>query len=75
MYQIALQNAQNQLALLTEKVSKGEEVIIVDNNGLSFQLIPFKAKPIKPTFGSASGLISMADDFDEPLDDFLDYSL
>ena len=27
----------------------------------------------KPRFGSAKGMIEMSDDFDEPLDDFMDY--
>jgi hypothetical protein len=31
-----------------------------------------QAKP-RPQFGSAKGLISMSDDFDEPLEDFAEY--
>lgn len=27
-------------------------------------------RPLRPRFGSAGGLIEMADDFDEPLEDF-----
>ncbi|MEZ0368390.1 MAG: DUF2281 domain-containing protein [Candidatus Sericytochromatia bacterium] len=30
-------------------------------------------KPPRPRFGSARGLISMSDDFDEPLKDFAEY--
>lgn len=29
--------------------------------------------PVKPEFGSLAGKIHMADDFDEPLEDFKDY--
>ena len=32
-----------------------------------------RERPRKRTFGSAKGLIEMADDFDEPLEDFREY--
>jgi len=73
MYSIALKEAQSQLEALTAKVVTGEEVIITDDKGMIFQLIQVKPKIIRPKFGSAKGLISMMDDFDEPLDDFKDY--
>jgi antitoxin (DNA-binding transcriptional repressor) of toxin-antitoxin stability system len=73
MYSIALKEAQSQLEALTAKVVTGEEVIITDDKGMIFQLIQVKPKKFKPKFGSAKGLISMTDDFDEPLDDFKDY--
>lgn len=72
MYSIALKEAQNQLEKLAAKVIIGEEVIITDDKGVTFQLIQIKPKKQQPTFGSAKGLISMAKDFDEPLDDFKD---
>lgn len=73
MYSIALKEAQNQLEELAAKVVIGEEVIITDDKGVTFQLIQVKPKKQQPTFGSAKGFISMAKDFDEPLDDFKDY--
>jgi antitoxin (DNA-binding transcriptional repressor) of toxin-antitoxin stability system len=73
MYSIALKEAQNQIEKLAAKVIIGEEVIITDDKGVTFQLIQIKPKKQQPTFGSAKGLISMAKDFDEPLDDFKDY--
>ncbi len=73
MYSNALKEAQSQLEALTAKVVTGEEVIITDDKGMTFQLIQVKPKKIRPKFASAKGLISMMDDFDEPLDDFKDY--
>lgn len=72
MYSIALKEAQNQLEELTEKVVTGEEVIITDDKGSTFQLIQINPTKPQPRFGSAKGLISMAKNFDEPLDDFKD---
>lgn len=73
MYSIALKDAQNQLEVLTAKVVTGEEVIITDDKGGAFQLIQINHKKPRPRFGSAKGLISIAENFDEPLDDFKDY--
>ena len=73
MYSNALKEAQSQLEALTAKVVTGEEVIITDDKGMTFQLIQVKPKKIRPKVASAKGLISMMDDFDEPLDDFKDY--
>lgn len=73
MYSIALKEAQNQLEELAAKVVIGEEVIITDDKGVTFQLIQIKPKKQQPKFGSAKGLINTAKNFDEPLDDFKDY--
>ncbi len=37
------------------------------------QLVPVEPPKRQPQFGSAKGLIVMADDFDAPLADFDDY--
>jgi antitoxin (DNA-binding transcriptional repressor) of toxin-antitoxin stability system len=37
------------------------------------RLVPVRNGLRRPRFGSAKGLITMADDFDEPLEDFADY--
>ena len=53
---------------------QGKEVIVKAENGCAVKLVPTpsqKDKPRKP--GSARGQIWMADDFDEPLDDFAPY--
>ena len=37
------------------------------------QLVPVAQSERRPRFGSAKGLIEIADDFDEPLEDFKEY--
>lgn len=36
--------------------------------------VPFKAAKRHPQFGSAQGLLEIADDFDDPLADFAEYA-
>ena len=38
------------------------------------RLVPAAASSRKPKFGAARGLLTVADDFDEPLDDFAPYT-
>jgi antitoxin (DNA-binding transcriptional repressor) of toxin-antitoxin stability system len=74
MHKVNLQEAQNHLAELIEEAANGKKVIIFRNDGTSFQIIPVKAEKPYPKFGSAKGLIEMSDDFDEPLEDFQEYT-
>ncbi len=74
MLKLDIKEANHQLEQLIQKVSQGEEVIIIDNKGESFQILPLKSTQKRPKFGSAKGLIKMSDDFDEPLADFDDYT-
>lgn len=74
MLKLDIKEANHQLEKLIQKVSQGEEVIITDNQGESFQILPLKSTKKRPKFGSAKGLISMSDDFDEPLAEFDDYA-
>lgn len=73
MTQIDLQQAIHLFPALAELAASGEEVIIAKNNQPFIKLV--SAKPIKKRrhFGSAQGLIQMADDFNEPLEDFQKY--
>ena len=51
-----------------------EDAIIITRQGLPIAKIVGIAKKKKQRkFGSARGLIKMADDFDAPLEDFKDY--
>ncbi len=77
-HQITLEEAKNQLAELLQAALNGEEVFIVGNDQQLIQLVPVKPLPLpkverRPQFGSAKGLITMSDDFDEPLEDFKEY--
>lgn len=73
MYTVGLEEAKTRLVDLVEAALRGEEVFIVTNSKPVIQLIPIKRKKRHPKFGSARGLIHMADDFDAPLEDFAEY--
>ena len=73
MYKIELEKAKEQIASLLQAALEGEEIVITQNEQPVVKLVPVsRAKP-RPQFGSAKGLISMSDDFDEPLEDFAEY--
>lgn len=83
MYPVDLKKAKAQLDSLIQMALDGEEVIITKNNKPVLKLarvppvseIPFLRRIDTPRrqSGSAKGLISISDDFDEPLDDFGEY--
>lgn len=73
MQTVTLEEAKTYLVDLIEAAAAGEEVFITKNDGLVVQLVPRVVKRRKRQFGSAQGLISMAPDFDAPLEDFSEY--
>ncbi|BAW96044.1 prevent-host-death protein [[Synechococcus] sp. NIES-970] len=73
MYTVHLNDKNDRLVQLIEKVVQGEEVVIVCDDGSSFELLPATSKKPRPKFGSAKGLIWMSDDFDDPIEGFEDY--
>lgn len=74
---VRLEDAVNSLSALIQKVMNGEEVFITQNQKPIAKLVSISGAPTKPKklikAGSAKGLIKIADDFDEPLDDFREY--
>lgn len=59
---------------LIEAAVGGDEVRIAKDDEHIVRLVPvFGMKPV-PQFGSAKGLITMAEDFDAPLNDFDEYA-
>ena len=72
-YHIDITDAPRRLLDLIKAVEHGEEVIITRNQQPLIQLIPLTQSTNRPQFGSARGLITIADDFDAPLEDFREY--
>ncbi|MDP9315494.1 MAG: DUF2281 domain-containing protein [Chloroflexota bacterium] len=72
MHAVTLDEAQTQLMDLVEAAISGETVVIT-KDGQYVQLVPILHPTQRPQFGSARGLIWMADDFDAPLPDFDEY--
>lgn len=73
VHQITLDEAKIRLLDLIEAAIKGDDVFILKDDQQAVQLVPV-APPVRhPQFGSAEGLVVMADDFDAPLEDFNEY--
>jgi prevent-host-death family protein len=74
MGQVDLKEAQEHLLELVKRAAGGEEVVISEANKPLAKLISAVPSSTRQRqFGSAKGLIEMADDFDEPLEDFREY--
>lgn len=75
MKEIDIEEAQISLNELIDLAIKGEEVIITQNHQSLVKLAPITLeKQHWPAyFGSAKGEVWIADDFDEPLEEFKDH--
>ena len=73
IYQITLDEAKLRLLDLIEAALKGDEVFILKDEQQAIQLIPVEPPKRHPKYGSAKGLVTIADDFDAPLEDFGEY--
>ncbi|MBD2498013.1 DUF2281 domain-containing protein [Nostoc sp. MBR 210] len=73
MQQINLAEASQHLSELIDAALDGEEIIITKDNQQAVKLIPILPVKRRRQPGSAKGLITMADDFDAPLEDFQEY--
>ncbi len=75
MNQLTLEEAEKSFSRILWEVMAGEEIIITHDQKPIVKLTslanPKPKKRIKA--GSAKGLIKIADDFDEPLEDFKEY--
>jgi prevent-host-death family protein len=67
MTQITLTEASQHLSDLIEAALKGEEIVITKENQPLVKLVPVSPVKRRPLFGSAKDLITISDDFDEPL--------
>lgn len=72
MKPVELAEAKEHLDELIEQASRGEDVVIVKDDRPLARLVSFQEKRER-RFGSAKGQIKIADDFDEPLEDFRNY--
>lgn len=78
MQQVTVEEASFHLTELMEAAVGGEEIFITKENGVSVRLVPHRSivqEPVrkKRQFGNAKGLMTMAPNFDAPLDDFKEY--
>ena len=73
IHQVDYSEAKRRLRDLFEAAKRGETVLITDDDQKILQLIPVAKKKPSPKFGSAAGLVKIADDFDAPITDFAEY--
>lgn len=73
MTQVDLKQAKERFIELIELAASGEEVIIARGERPLVKLSPIARQKRQRQFGSAKGMIIIADDFDEPLEDFQEY--
>lgn len=73
MLNIDINQAKHKFPELIEKTVSDGEVIITKDGQPFVKLVPLTKSIKERKFGTAKGLIKMADDFDKPIDDLKDY--
>jgi antitoxin (DNA-binding transcriptional repressor) of toxin-antitoxin stability system len=75
MPQVTVEQATQRLDELVDAAARGEEVVLVRGDRAVARLVSVSNGGTRPCprFGSARGLIQMADDFDAPMEDFREY--
>ena len=74
MQSVSIEEAKANLPDLIEAAVKGEEVVIAEDGRQLVKLVPVPHAKPRPRFGSAEGLVTMSEDFNEPLEDFAEYT-
>jgi prevent-host-death family protein len=65
--EVNVHEAKTHLSRLLERVTEGEDVVIMRSNVPIGRLVPVSAKPIRRELGWARGEFTVPDDFDAPL--------
>lgn len=71
---IELDQVAEHLPELIEEVQRGGEVVLTQGDEPVAKLTKYQTPVGKRRLGTAKGLITIADDFDAPLDDFAEYT-
>ena len=71
---VNIHEAKTHLSRLIKKVINGEEVIIAKGNKPLVKLISIENRNPTRRIGSARNIIKILKDFDEPLDEFQEYT-
>jgi prevent-host-death family protein len=74
MQQVNIEEAKTNLPELVDAAVSGEEIVITKDDQPVAKIVPVSQTKAQPQFGNAKGLIVMSDDFDEPLEDFEEYT-
>ena len=71
--EVTMHEAKTHFSKLVRLVEAGEEVIVRRGKDPVAKLVPYEKPARVSARGSMKGRIWMADDWDEPLDDFAEY--
>lgn len=74
MHEVDVKQAKQHLPELIEQTISGEEVVITKGGQPVVKLVAISKGKRQRQFGSARGLIKISDDFNEPLEDFEEYT-
>ena len=74
MSQYSIYAAKTNFSKLVQKALRGEKVIIANRDKPILQLVPIEKPEPKHLIGLLKGKVKITDDFDEPLEDFEDYT-
>ena len=74
MSQMVYAGSEADLKDVLKEAEDGSEVIIERKDGRRFKLVLMDEPKPKRTFGSARGSLKMLDGFDDPLDEFEEYT-
>jgi prevent-host-death family protein len=74
MHHVNIEEAKDHLTDLIDAAVKGEDIVITKDDQQRVRLVPVQKTKPRPQFGIGKGLITMSDDFDEPLEDFEEYT-
>ena len=67
---VTMDEARSDLERLIQEAMKGAEIVIARGNDLLVRLVPVEPARTERSLGWAKGQVTMAPDFDAPLDDF-----
>ncbi len=74
MYEVTVEKTETlRLPDLIESVIAGEEIVFTQNDLPVAKLVAIGGEKSRPRFGSAKGMFTLAEDFDQPLEDFDEY--
>ncbi|HEX2165036.1 MAG TPA: type II toxin-antitoxin system Phd/YefM family antitoxin [Thermoanaerobaculia bacterium] len=73
MKTVNMHEAKTRLSRLVDEATSGEEVVIARAGRPLVRLVPIAEARSPRRLGTAAGQVRIADDFDEPLDDFAAY--
>jgi antitoxin (DNA-binding transcriptional repressor) of toxin-antitoxin stability system len=75
MHQVTIHEAKTHLSRLIQEALSGEEVVVARGRTPLVKISALRGASVRRRFGSHPGFITrIAADFDEPLDDFREYS-